>query len=87
MLSGTLLTFSILQLPELKAQHDKAIAQAYLSKDLEIEELKQQAQQQWVECGQQAIPDLAILTQANIHGARTEQRVGKETLLATQASI
>ena len=44
------------QLPELRAQHDVAIMAAYASKDLEIEELKTEAQQQWEELRYEGLP-------------------------------
>ena len=58
-----------------------------MSKDLEIEELKTAAQKEWEERGREAAPDLALMTAADIHGEKTEQRLGKDTLLATQASL
>ena len=60
---------------------------AYMSKDLEIEELKTAAQKEWEERGREAAPDLALMTAADIHGKKTEQQLGKATLLATQASL
>ena len=32
-------------------------------------------------------PDLALMTAVDIHGEKTEQRLGKDTLLATQAPL
>ena len=58
-----------------------------MSKDLEVEDLKWQAQKEWEERGHEAGPDLALLTRADINGGKSEQWVGKETLLATQASL
>ena len=73
------------QLPELRAQHDAAIMAAYASKDLDIVELKSEAQKQWEERDFKVAPDLALMTRADIHGARSEQQLGRETLIATQS--
>ena len=75
------------QLPELKAQHDKAIMRAYFSKDLDIAELKSSAQKEWEERDHEAEPDLALLTQADIHGNRSEQSLGRDTLVTTQGDL
>ena len=58
-----------------------------MSKDLEIEELKSVAQKESEEHAREAAPDLALMTAADIHGEKTQQRLGKDTLLATQASL
>ena len=60
---------------------------AYASKDLDIAELKSQAQQEWEARDRQAAPDLALMTRADIHRSRTEQQLGRETLVSTQASL
>ena len=77
----------LFQLPELRKQHDIAIMKTYMSKDLEIEELKLVVQKEWEEHGREAAPDLAPMTMADIHGEKTEQQLGRDTLLATQASL
>ena len=81
------LVIFLFQLPELRAQHDVAIMAAYASKDLEIEELKTEAQRQWEERDMKASPDLGLMTKADIHGSKTEQGLGRETLVDTQASL
>ena len=60
---------------------------AYASKDLDIVELKSQAQQEWEARDHQAAPDLALMTHADIHGTRMEQQLGRETLVSTQAGL
>ena len=60
---------------------------AYASKDLDIVELKSEAQKQWEERDFKAAPDLALMTRADIHGARSEQQLGRETLIATQSDL
>ena len=60
---------------------------AYASKDLDIVELKSQAQQEWEARDRQAAPDLAVMICADIHGTRTEQQLGRETLVSTQACL
>ena len=60
---------------------------AYASKDLDIAELKSQAQQEWEARDRQAAPDLALMTRADIHGSRTEQQLERETLVSTQAGL
>ena len=72
---------------ELRALHDNAIMKAYLSKDLDIIELKTAAQKEWEERGREAEPDLALLTQADVHGEKSEQQLGRETLTTTQESL
>ena len=63
------------------------IMAAYASKDLVIVELKSQAQQEWEARDCQAAPNLSLMTLADIHGTRTEQQLGKETLVSTQAGL
>ena len=46
---------------------------SYLSKDMDIAELKTAAKKEWEERGKDAEPDLALMTQADIHGERSEQ--------------
>ena len=60
---------------------------AYSSKDLDIIELKLEAQKQWEERDFKAAPDLGFMTCADIHGARSEQQLGRETLIATQSDL
>ena len=60
---------------------------AYFSKDLDIAELKSSAQKEWEERGHEAEPDLALLTQADIHGDRSEQGLGRDTLVTTQGDL
>ena len=60
---------------------------AYASKDLDIVELKSQAQQEWEARDRLAAPNLALMTRADIHGSRTEQQLGRETLVSTQAGL
>ena len=60
---------------------------AYLSKDMDIAELKTAAQKEWEERGKDAEPDLALMTQADIHGERSEQQLGRETLAVSQEAL
>ena len=60
---------------------------AYFSKDLDIAELKSLAQHQWEERGHEAEPDLTLLTQANIHGEKSEQGLERDTLVTTEADL
>ena len=60
---------------------------AYFSKDLDIAELKSSAQKEWEERGHKAEPDLALLTQVDIHGNRSEQGLGRDTLVTTQGDL
>ena len=64
--------------------HDEAIAAAYCSKDAEIEQLKADAVAEWQKRGRKAVPDLALMTKADLHGDKSELKVGRETLLGTQ---
>ena len=66
--------------------HDKAIMRAYLSKDMDITELKTAAQKEWEDRGKDAEPDLALM-QADIHGERSEQQLGRETLTVSQEAL
>ena len=75
------------QLPELQHQHDEAIMQAYVSKDLEIEQLKTNAQQEWEVRKHEAALDLALMVQEDRHGSHSEQWVNKDTLVATKAAL
>ena len=61
--------------------------QAYVSKDLEIEQLKADAQKEWEVRKHEAAPDLVLMVQADLHGGHSEQKVGKDTLVATQAAL
>ena len=36
-----------LQMPELREQHDKAIMRSYVSKEADVEELKEEAKKEW----------------------------------------
>ena len=74
-------------MPELQAQHDKAIMWAYCSCDLEVEEIKKEVKKEWEAWKHEATPNLALLIQANLHSGKSEQRLGKETLKLTQASF
>ena len=80
-------SYSLLQLPELRAHHDEAIMRTYVSRDLEVEQLKEEANRQWEEWKHEAAPDLALMIQADLHQGKSEQRVGKETLRLTEASL
>ena len=72
---------------ELRARHDEAIMRIYLSRDLEVEQLKAEAQKEWEERKHEASPDLALLIQADFHAGKSEQWFGKETLRMTEASL
>ena len=61
--------------------------QAYVNKDLDVDELKKQAKQQWEARGHVAEPDLGLMTRADIHGDKSELRSGHDALIATQAEI
>ena len=74
-------------MPELWAQHDKAIMRAYCSHDLESEEIKEEEKKEWEVWKHEAAPDLVLLVQADLHSGKSEQRLGKETLKLTQASL
>ena len=41
----------------------------------------------WEECDKAPAPDLALMTKADIHGRKSEQKLGKEALIATQESL
>ena len=58
-----------------------------MSKDSDISELKVEAQKEWEARGREAVPDLVLLTEADIHGTRSEQELGRDTLLTTQAEL
>ena len=62
------------QLPELRAQHDAAIREAYTCHDLDLQELITGAQKQWEEHDKTPAPNLALMTKADIHGRQSEQR-------------
>ena len=74
-------------MPELQAQHEKAIMRAYCSRKLEVEEIKEEAKKEWEAHKHEAAPDLALLIQADLHYGNSEQWLGKETLKLTQASL
>ena len=74
-------------MPELWAQHDKAIMLAYCSHDLEVEEIKEEAKKEWEAWKHEAAPDLALLIQADLHNGKSEQCLGKEILKLTKASL
>ena len=61
--------------------------QAYCSCNLEVEEIKEEAKKEWEAQKHEAVPDLALLIQANLHSGKSEQQLGKETLKLTQASL
>ena len=54
---------------------------------MDIVELKTAAQKEWEERGKDAEPDLALMTQADIHGERSEQQLGRETLAVSQEAL
>ena len=64
-----------------------AIQEAYTRHDLDLQELISGAQKQWEERDKTPAPDLALMTKADIHGRQSEQRFGRDTLVATQASL
>ena len=74
-------------MPELSAQHDKAIMRAYCSHDLEVEEINEEVKREWEAQKHEAAPDLALLIQADLHSGKSEQRLRKETLKLTQVSL
>ena len=74
-------------MPELLAQHDKAIMRTYMSKEADIEALKEEARQEWELRKHEPAPDLALLMDADLKAGRRKLRVGKETLRLTQASL
>ena len=61
--------------------------QMYLSKDLEVEQMKEDAAREWEERKHEASPDLALLVKADLHSGVSEQTSGKRrTLRLTQVS-
>ena len=64
------------QLPELRAQHNVAIREAYTCHGLDLQELITGAQKQWEERDKTPTPDLALMTKADIHGQQSEQWFG-----------
>ena len=74
------------QLPKLQAKHDEAVHIAYSHHDLDIEELRAAAQQEWEQRGDAVIPDVASMVKADVHGHKTEQRLGCDMVLSTQAN-
>ena len=74
-------------MPELRARHDEAVMRMYLSKDLEVEQMKEDAAREWEERKHKASPDLTLLVKADLHSGVSEQQVGKETLRLTQVSL
>ena len=60
---------------------------AYCSRDLEVEEIKEEAKKEWEARKHEAAPDLALLIQADLHSGKSEQWLGKETFKLTQASL
>ena len=73
--------------PELRARHDEAVMRAYISREKEVEQLQAEAQAEWEARKDEPVADLALLVQADLHGHRSEQRLGKESLQMTQASL
>ena len=59
----------------------------YLSKDLEVEQMKEDVAREWEEHKHEASPDLVLLINADLHSGVSEQQAGKETLRLTQASL
>ena len=60
---------------------------AYVSWEADVEQLKAEAQAEWETWKDESIADLALLIQADLHGRKSEQRLGKESLQMTQASL
>ena len=77
----------VFQMPELQAQHDKAIMRTYVSKEADVETLKEEARWEWELRKHELAPDLALLIDADLKAGRSELKVGKESLRLTEASL
>ena len=80
-------TCTFFQMPELRARHDEVVMRSYVSREKDIEELKAAAQAEWEARKDEPVADLASLIEADLHGHKSEQRLGKESLQMTQASL
>ena len=74
-------------MPELQAQHDKAIMRTYMSKGANVEALKEEARWEWELRKHEPAPDLALLVDADLKAGRSELKVGKESLRLTEVSL
>ena len=77
----------VFQMPELQAQHNKAIMLTYVSKEADVEALKEEARWEWELRKHEPAPDLVLLVDANLKAVQSELKVGKESLRLTEASL